>query len=79
MPYGMGHGGWFCWPPRAHWMGFWHPGIHIPYWPPFYPMSREEEEAMLAEQAEMLEDELQQIKARLKELKKTKEEKKNEK
>lgn len=76
MPYGRGRAGWFGWPPGAHWMGFWHPGFQVPYWPPFYPLSPEEEEAMLAEQAEMLEDELHEVKERLKELRKTKEEKK---
>jgi hypothetical protein len=79
MPYGMGRGGWFGWPHWAYWAG-WYPGFHPPYWPPLYPFSQEDEEAVLTGQAEVLEAELRQIQERLDELKKfktAKEEKRN--
>jgi len=71
MPYGMGRGGWFGWPPGACWVG-WHPGFHPPYWPPVYPFNQEDEEDFLVRQAEALQAELGQIQERLEELKKMK-------
>jgi hypothetical protein len=76
MPYRMGHGGWFGWPPFAQWTG-WHPGFPFPYWSPLGRPSRELEEAMLTEKAEFLEEELEQVRQRLKELRKSKKEKKD--
>jgi hypothetical protein len=76
MPYGMGRHGWFCWPP---WEGFWHPGNPYPYWPPVWPLSPADEEAILTRQAESLEAELRQIRERLEELKKIKKEKEEKK
>jgi hypothetical protein len=58
--------------------GFWHPGFHFPYWPPFCPPSREEELAMLEDQAKILEKQLEQISARLNDLGKAGKEKTNE-
>lgn len=78
MPYGMGRGGWFGWPQWAYWAG-WSPGFQLPYMPPFYPPTREGEQAMLEEQAGILEEQLEQIRARLKELKKAGKEKTSEK
>ncbi len=78
MPYGMGRGRWFGWPYWVYGAG-WHPGVPLPYRFPFYPPSREEEKAMLEEQAAILGEQLEQIRARLKELKKTEKEKANEK
>jgi hypothetical protein len=77
MPYRMSRAGRFFWPHGPHWMGFWPPDFHFPCWPPFYPLSGKQEEAMLSEQAEILEEELQRIQQRLKELRKVKEEKKD--
>ncbi len=70
MPFGMGRGGWFAWPYMAEWMRGWHPWFAGPCWPPFPPLSREEEEALLEGQAKMLEEQLAQIQKRLEELKK---------
>jgi hypothetical protein len=78
MPYGMGRGGWFGWPHWLYWTGG-HPGFQPSFWLPFYPPSREEERAMLEEQAKILEGQLEQIRARLKELTKAGKEKTNEK
>jgi hypothetical protein len=77
MPHGMGRGGWFCWPPGAYWAG-WHPGVYFPYGSPFTAPSREEEQAMLEDQAKILEEQLEQVRARLKELAKAGKEKTNE-
>ena len=76
MPYRMGRGGWFGWPPFVQWTGL-HPGFPASYWPPFGRPTREEEEAILTDQAEFLEDELERIRQRLKELRKSKKEKKD--
>ena len=70
MPFGMGRAGWFVWPHMAYWMRCWNPWSSGPYWSPFPPLTREEEEALLEDQAKMLEDQLVQIKKRLEELKK---------
>jgi hypothetical protein len=60
-------------------MGFWPHVFHSPCWSPFYPPSREEERAMLEDQATILEQELERIRARLKDLKKAGKEKADEK
>jgi hypothetical protein len=52
------------------------PLVPAPYWSPFPHWSREEEEAMLEDQAQMLEEQLTLIKKRLEELKKEEKEKK---
>lgn len=70
MPFGMGRAGWFAWPHMAYWMKYWNPLFANPYWPPFPPMTKEEEEALLEDQKKMLEDQLVQINKRLEELKK---------
>jgi hypothetical protein len=77
MPYRMGRGRSSFWPYGAPWMGFWPHGFPYSCWPPFFPPSREEEEAMLTERAEFIEAELEQIRQRLKELRKPGKEKKN--
>ena len=77
MPYRMGRGRRFFGPYGAPWMGFWPHGSPYACWPPYFPPSREEEEAMLSEQAEFLEAELEQIQQRLKELRETGKENKN--
>ncbi|MGB9717554.1 MAG: DUF5320 domain-containing protein [Thermoproteota archaeon] len=77
MPYGMGPWGWFTYPYWAWWRCRWFPwlprwwwmGIYgpiTPYWMP--PMSREDEIAMLQEEARILEQELDAIRKRLEEL-----------
>ena len=76
MPFGMGRAGWYAWPQIAYWMKCWPPWYPAPYWSPFQPWSKEEEEAVLKDQAKMLEDQLSQIKKRLEELKKEEKEKK---
>jgi hypothetical protein len=45
--------------------------------PDRYPLSREQEQAVLSDQAEVLQGELQRVQQRLKELRKVKEEKKD--
>jgi hypothetical protein len=76
MPYGMGPAGWYAWPYAAYWMRCWHPWRAAPYWPPFQPFTKEEEEVFLEDQAKILEDQLSQIKKRLEELRKQDKEKK---
>jgi len=66
MPLGLGPAGWFLYP------GF-NPYIGNPYWrygyPGYgYPMSKEQEKAMLEQEAKVLEDQLTQIRKRLEEL-----------
>ncbi|MGB9005438.1 MAG: DUF5320 domain-containing protein [Candidatus Aminicenantales bacterium] len=73
----MGRAGWFCWPPGAYGAG-WYPGAYFPYGSPFYAPSREEEQAMLENQAKILEEQLEQVRARLKQLAKAGKEKKDE-
>jgi hypothetical protein len=73
MPFGMGPLGWAylqCWHPRYGW-SFPHgwPGFY-PYWSPWGTPSKEQEIAMLNDQASMLEQELSQIRTRLEELQK---------
>jgi len=75
MPLGMGRLGWA-------YLGYWHPWFRVPpywwlgfhpywpYWSPWGALPREQEIAMLNDQARMLEQELSQIKARLEELQK---------
>ena len=85
MPYGMGPWGWFqgpyaypywgigrCrwfpWLPRWWWTGMY--GPVTPYYSPMaYSMSKEDEIAMLEEEAKFLEEELTRVKKRLDELK----------
>jgi len=55
---------WFPWLPRWWWMRIY--GPIIPYWVP--PMSKEDEIAMLQEEARILEQELDAIRKRLEEL-----------
>ena len=57
------YGYWLPW--RWGWHGYWRA---IPYVWPWVPMPREQEIAILEEQARILEDELDNIKARLEEL-----------
>jgi hypothetical protein len=76
MPFGMGPAGWYAWPYMAYGMRFLHPWYEVPYWPPFQPWTKEEEETFLQDQAKILEDQLAQIKKRLGELKKQDKEKK---
>jgi len=76
MPFGTGPAGWHAWPYMAYWMRCWHPWYTAPYWSPFQPLTKEEEEAFLQDQAKILEDQLSQIKKRLGELKKQGKEKK---
>lgn len=52
----------------------WNPGFYSPYWRPFYRPGREEEKAMLEEQARILEERLDGIKTRLKDLRKAEKE-----
>lgn len=70
MPFGMGPTGWYAWPHMFHWMRFYYPWHTVPYWSPFQPFTKEEEEAFLEDQAKILEEQLVQIKKRLEELKK---------
>ena len=81
MPFGMGPAGWFMWPYWAQWLRYWYPwswygvpyygytGYGLPYAP---PMTKEQETAMLQDQAKALQQELDRINARLKELQKEK-------
>lgn len=68
MPFGMGPAGWFMWPYMAQWLQYWYPYYGIPYSYPFAPLSKEQEVAMLKDQARVLKDQLDRINARLKEL-----------
>ena len=79
MPYGMGPWGWFAYPYWAWWWRcrwfpwlprWWWTGIYGPITPWMLPMSREDEIAMLQEEARMLEQELDAIRKRLEELRK---------
>jgi len=70
MPFGLSRAEWLVWPHMAYWMRSWNPWFASPYWSPFPPLTREEEEALLEAQAKMLEEQLVQIKKRLEELKK---------
>jgi len=74
MPFGFGPAGWYAWPYMYRWMRGWHPWYAIPYWPPFQPFTKEEEEAFLKDQAKLLQEQLGQIQKRLEELKKQKKE-----
>ena len=77
MPFGMGPAGWFMWPYWAQGLMSWYPwswyglpyygytGYGLPYAP---PMTKEQEIAMLQDQAKALQQELDRINARLKEL-----------
>ena len=76
MPFGIGPAGWYASPYMAYWMRFSYPWYTAPYWAPFQPLTKEEEEAFLEDQAKMLEDQLSQLKKRLGELKKQDKEKK---
>lgn len=76
MPFGMGPAGWSAWPYMAYWMRFWHPQWTFPYYVYPWLFTKEEEEAFLEGQANILEDQLSQIKKRLEELKKEEKEKK---
>ncbi|MGQ9514489.1 MAG: DUF5320 domain-containing protein [Thermoproteota archaeon] len=69
-PYwGWGRCRWFPWLPRWWWTGIY--GPISPYYRPMTPpISKEEEVAMLEQEAKFLELELAQIKKRLEELKK---------
>jgi hypothetical protein len=75
---GRGRGFW-----RRGFGGFYgypyYPMASLPYAPPLYPPSPDEERAMLEEQARIMEDQLDQIKVRLKDLKKAEKEKTGEK
>ena len=70
MPFGMGPAGWYAWPCLACWMRFSYPWHTAPYWSPFQSFTKEEEEALLKDQAKIMEEQLAQIKKRLEELKK---------
>ena len=72
MPFGMGPAGWLAWPHMAYWMRPAYPWYPMSYWSPFPALTKEEEESLLQDQANMLEEELAQIKKRLEELKKEK-------
>jgi hypothetical protein len=73
MPFGMGPLGWA-------YLGYWHPWYgavaphgrpgFYPYWSPWGPLPKEQEVAMLNDQASMLEQELGQVRTRLEELQK---------
>lgn len=76
MPFGMGPTGWYAWPYMFNWMRFYYPWHTAPYWAPFQPLIKEEEEAFLKDQANILEEQLAQIKKRLEELKKQSKEEK---
>ena len=73
MPFGMGPAGWWMWPYAAQSMSHWYPW-YGPYWSPlpYAPMTKEQETAMLEDQAKVLEDQLAEIKSRLAELEKAK-------
>lgn len=75
MPFGMGPAGWYAWPHMYYWMRSCYPWYGMPYWPPFQPFAKEEEEAMLKDQAKVLQEQLAQIQKRLEELKKQDKEK----
>lgn len=79
MPFGMGRGGWFWWPTWASRWHLCHPGFFQPSCFPFFPLSREEEGAMLSEQEKVLISQLEQLRARLKELRRESKEKEKEK
>jgi len=70
MPFGIGPAGWYASPYMTYWMRFSYPWYGMPYWSPFQPFTKEEEEVILKDQAKMLEEQLAQIKKRLGELKK---------
>ena len=76
MPFGMGPAGWYAWPYMASLMRCWHPWYGMPHWSPFQPLTKEDEESFLQDQAKILEDQLEQIRIRLEELKKQDKEKK---
>lgn len=80
---GLGHGRGFWRRGLGGFYGYpypgWHPGFYAPCWSSFYPPNREEEKAVLEEQARILEEQLDGIKARLKDLKKADKEKEKEK
>ncbi len=63
--WGWGRCRWFPWLPRRWWTGIY--GPIAPYWPP--ALSKEQELAMLEEEARLLEEGLTQIRRRLEELK----------
>ena len=75
MSFGMGPAGWHAWPHMYYWMRSCYPWYGMPYWPPFQPFTKEEEEAFLKDQAKVLQEQLAQIQKRLEELKKQDKEK----
>lgn len=72
MPFGIGSLGWAYgypyWDPWA-WRSPWYRGVS-PYWSPWGTMPKEQEIAMLEDQARALEGDLEDIRKRLEELKK---------
>ena len=72
MPFGMGPLGWaYPYPYWHHWYGRFAPYSFpwvAPYWSPWGAMPKEQEVAMLNDQARMLEEELSQVRKRLEEL-----------